>query len=167
MELPRRQRNPVVLTSTRPTRPQLTPSDESQIPSSGSSLTATPARDFWRPGFAYLHSHIAGVDSPRRRHSGDQQYAFRGPAGRGAGLKTGGPSRRRCYQIGGGGGNRTRVRKPSATTSTCISGLWTGTRARRRLSLFRSRTASTRRIAARNLSLVLTDGSGRPPAKPA
>ena len=68
---------------------------------------------------------------------------------------------------GGGGGNRTRVRKSSATTSTCISGLWAGTRARRRLSLFRSRTASTRRIAARNLSLVLTDGSGRPPAKPA
>ena len=68
---------------------------------------------------------------------------------------------------GGGGGNRTRVRKPSATTSTCISGLWAGTRARRRLSLFRSRVASTRRIAARNLSLVLTDGSGRPPAKPA
>ena len=68
---------------------------------------------------------------------------------------------------GGGGGNRTRVRKSSATTSTCISGLWAGTRARRRLSLFRSRVASTRRIAARNLSLVLTDGSGRPPAKPA
>ena len=68
---------------------------------------------------------------------------------------------------GGGGGNRTRVRKSSATTSTCISGLWPGTRARRRLSLFRSRTASTRRIAARNLSLILTDGSGRPPAKPA
>ena len=73
----------------------------------------------------------------------------------------------RTCQSGGGGGNRTRVRKSSATTSTCISGLWAGTRARRRLSLFRSRTASTRRIAARNLSLVLTDGSGRPPAKPA
>ena len=25
---------------------------------------------------------------------------------------------------GGGGGNRTRVRKPSTTTSTCVSGLW-------------------------------------------
>ena len=73
----------------------------------------------------------------------------------------------RICQSGGGGGNRTRVRKSSATTSTCISGLWAGTRARRRLSLFRSRVASTRRIAARNLSLVLTDGSGRPPAKPA
>ena len=48
-------------------------------------------------------------------------------------------------ESGGGGGNRTRVRKPSATTSTCISGLWPGTRARRRLSLFRSRAASTRR----------------------
>ena len=95
----------------------------------------------------------------------------------GAGLKTGVPSRRRGLswpavtyrwrgRDGGGGGNRTRVRKPSATTSTCISGLWTGIRARRRLSLFQSRTASTRRIAARNLSLVLTDGSGRPPAKP-
>ena len=92
--------------------------------------------------------------------------AFRSPMGRGAGLKIGGPSHG-AAQCGGGGGNRTRVRKSSATTSTCISGLWAGTRARRRLSLFRSRVASTRRIAARNLSLVLTDGSGRPPAKPA
>ena len=97
-------------------------------------------------------------------HHAHQQHAFRGPVGRGAGLKTGVPFSR---TDGGGGGNRTRVRKSSATTSTCISGLWPGTRARRRLSLFRSRAASTRRIAARYLSLVLTDGSGKPPAKPA
>jgi len=28
------------------------------------------------------------------------------------------------WELGGGGGNRTRVRKPSTTTSTCVSGLW-------------------------------------------
>ena len=42
-----------------------------------------------------------------------------------------------------------------------------GTRARRRLSLFRPRGASTRRIAPQDLSLSLTGGSGGPPAKPA
>ena len=43
----------------------------------------------------------------------------------------------------------------------------TGIRARGRLSLFRPRGASTRRIAPQDLSLSLTGGSGGPPAKPA
>ena len=145
------------------------------------SLASAPPGKAGRRGSARLRRAVPtggrrSKPSPSFSSAGDtpSHCALRS----GAGLKTGVPSRRRGLswpavtyrwrcRDGGGGGNRTRVRKSSATTSTCISGLWPGTRARRRLSLFRSRAASTRRIAARYLSLVLTDGSGKPPAKPA